>query len=62
MGLELIEIRDPHQYLKPVNVKVEPYETAEWITTEPTLKDCKQIILDNFNRYPTNKGVFVSMA
>jgi hypothetical protein len=46
--LELIELFDPHQYLKPVNIKVEPYETAEWITTEPTLRDCKQVILEKF--------------
>ena len=27
----------------------ETFETTEWVSTEPTLKDCKDIVLRNFS-------------
>jgi len=46
--LELIELVEPHKFLTPQNIEVEPYENAEWINTVPTLKECKEIILEKF--------------
>jgi len=52
--LELVIINQPLNInysdasTKVLNPVTEAFETTEWVNTLPTLKDCKQVILEKF--------------
>ena len=47
----LIRVEDdtyPHGFRVELS-DIDTFETTEWVATEPTLRDCKEIVLRNFS-------------